>query len=188
MECTYSGCGNKATFHLTYVEDRAAVREQHLCEDHARMTLTSDVEPPVRCSRTPQVLESAKHFDIDMIIISETNDNQVIYLREVGGDQRVPILIGIFEATSLDRRLKGYPSPRPLTHDAMKMVIQALGGEVQDVVVDSLREQTYHAKMRIRSGTDLRVVDIRPSDAFIMAIAFDRPIFFTDEVLKELPQ
>jgi bifunctional DNase/RNase len=136
------------------------------------------------------VLEGARHFDLDMIVISEINDQQVVYLREVGGDRRVPILIGIFEATSLDRGIKGYQSPRPLTHDAMAIVVRAMDGEVQDVVVDSLKEvdtlkeKAYHAKVRIRQGTRQLTVDLRPSDAFMLAVAFNSPIFFADEVLE----
>jgi uncharacterized protein len=121
-----------------------------------------------------------------MIVISEVNDQQVVYLREVGGRQRIPILIGIFEATSLDRRVKGYPSPRPLTHDAMAMILRAFNAEVQDVIMDSLKEQIWHAKVRIRNGARLLVLDIRPSDAFVLALAFDSPIFFTNEVLESL--
>ncbi len=63
------------------------------------------------------------------IIISEISDNQVIYLREVDGDRQFPILIGIFEATSIDRRVKGdYKPQRPLTHDLIVNVATALGG------------------------------------------------------------
>jgi bifunctional DNase/RNase len=160
------------------------VREEHLCENHARITLTSGFFPPVGRLRTASMLEGPKQFDIDMIIISEVNEQQVVYLREVSGEQRIPILIGLFEATSLDRRVKAYEAPRPLTHDAMAMVIRALDGVVQDVVIDTLEEHTYHAKVRIRQGSRLLVVDLRPSDAFAMALAFDAPVFFADEVLE----
>ena len=56
-------------------------------------------------------------MELSRIIISEINDQQIIYLREVEGNRTFPILIGLFEAHSIDRRVKGYPSPRPLTHD-----------------------------------------------------------------------
>jgi len=54
---------------------------------------------------------------LSRIIISEVIDQQMIYLKEIDGDRTFPILIGIFEATSIDRHVKGVPSPRPLTHD-----------------------------------------------------------------------
>ena len=58
-------------------------------------------------------------MELSRIIISEINEQQVIYLKEVDGDRSFPILIGIFEATSIDRRVKGHRSPRPLTHDLL---------------------------------------------------------------------
>ena len=73
-----------------------------------------------------------------------------------------------------------------LTHDAMAMIIRVLDAEVQDIVIDTLKEHTFHAKVRIRQGPRLLVVDVRPSDAFALAVIFDCPIFFADEVLKFL--
>ncbi len=185
MQCTSDGCNDRATFHVTYVESRRCVSEEHLCEEHARSKLTSYPTLQRNQTTTPHVLEDAKCFDIDLIVISEIHPQQVVYLREVGGDRRVPMLIGIFEATSLDRNLKGFEAPRPLTHDATAMIIRAFGAEVQDVVIDTYEQKIYHAKVRIRHENRLLVVDLRPSDAFILALAFGCPIFFTDEVLDK---
>jgi uncharacterized protein len=194
MQCTFGGCDKKAVFHLTHVESRRCRREEHLCEEHARPELTGYPilqligSPTLRERHTgiPGVLPDAKCFDIDLVVISEVHDEQVVYLREVGGDQKIPILIGIFEATSLARRMTGHASPRPLTHDATAMIIRALGAEVEDVVIDALEQRSFHAKLRMRQGGDLLTVDIRPSDAFMLAAAFDRPIFFTNKVLDLL--
>src|SRR5256714_11671861 len=79
-------------------------------------------------------------MELKRIIINEVHDQQVIMLREVEGDRSFPIVIGIFEATSIDRRVKGMPSPRPLTHDLVAMVIDNLGGELQDIVISELRD------------------------------------------------
>jgi uncharacterized protein len=155
MQCTSSECIEKATFHLAYIEERKCVREEHLCENHARSTLTSADFPPIVREKPECKLEGAKHFEINMIVISEINDQQVVYLHEVGGNKNIPILIGIFEATSLDRRVKGFSSPRPLTHDAMAMLIRVFDAEVQDVLIDALVERAYHAKVRIRQGSRL---------------------------------
>jgi uncharacterized protein len=184
MQCTSSGCTEEATFHLTHVVDRKCKKEEHLCEDHARVTLTSWFSSPTGRSMSAHKLNGARHYEIDMIVISEKYSQQVVYLREVGGDRRITILCGIFEATSLDGLVKGYSSPRPLTHDAMAMVIRAFDADVQDVLIDALKEHVYYAKLRMRQGTRLIVVDIRPSDAFCLAMAFECPIFFADDVLK----
>ena len=89
-------------------------------------------------------------MELARIIISEINDQQVIFLREVAGDRSFPILIGLFEATSIDRRVRGEISQRPLTHDLLKASIEAIGGRIQDVVIHSLEDHTYFAGIRIK--------------------------------------
>jgi bifunctional DNase/RNase len=121
------------------------------------------------------------------IIISEISDNQVIYLREVDGERQFPILIGIFEATNIDRRVKDdYHPPRPLTHDLVVNVAEALGAELDSVVISEMREQTYYAQLRLRKDGELIEIDSRPSDAIAVAVTFNPalPIFVAEEVLE----
>ena len=126
------------------------------------------------------------HMELSRIIISEINDQQVIYLKEVDGERTFPILIGIFEATSIDRRVKQYHSPRPLTHDLLVSIVENLGGELQDVVISELREHTYYAKLRIKHEGEILEVDARPSDAIAVAVTVDAPIYVADDVLDEV--
>jgi hypothetical protein len=137
-------------------------------------------------SGTRKVLDNAAQFEIDLIIISEKMDQQVIYLKEVDRSRLVPVLIGIFEATMLDRTLKGLSTPRPLTHDAFAASIRLLGGEVQDVIIDRLENHVYYASARIRNQGGLLPLDVRPSDAFVLALLFDCPIFIADPVLDQI--
>ena len=127
-------------------------------------------------------------MELARIIISEINDEQVIYLREIDGDRSFPILIGIFEATSIDRRVKNFQTARPLTHDLLVSAIESLGGEVEDVVINELRDHTYYAVLRLRFEGELIEVDARPSDAIAVAVTCDppRPIYVADEVLDEV--
>jgi bifunctional DNase/RNase len=121
------------------------------------------------------------------IIISEINDQQVIYLKEVDGDRQFPILIGIYEATSIDRRVRGEKPPRPLTHDLIVGIVEAMGGELDSVVVNELREHIYFAKLRVRHNGELLEIDARPSDAIAVAVTSDPhlPIYVAEEVLDE---
>jgi bifunctional DNase/RNase len=128
-------------------------------------------------------------MQLSRIIISEISDNQVIYLKEVDGERQFPILIGIFEATSIDRRVKSKSSPaRPLTHDLIVNIAEALGAEVESVVISELQDQTYFAQLRLRRGDELIEIDSRPSDAIAVAVTFQPalPIYVAEEVLEKV--
>lgn len=133
-------------------------------------------------------MSSLVPVQLSRIIITEISDNQVIYLKEIDGDRQMPILIGIFEATSIDRRVKNtMKPPRPLTHDLVVQVAAALGGEIESVSIFDLQEQTYFAHIRIRRGEEVIDVDARPSDAIAIAVTFQPPlpIYVADEVLEK---
>jgi bifunctional DNase/RNase len=127
-------------------------------------------------------------MELSRIIISEINEQQVIYLKETDGDRQFPILIGIFEATSIDRRVKGYPAPRPLTHDLLVSAVEAMGAEFQDVIISDLKEHTYFAKLRLRHEGEVLEIDARPSDAIAVAVTCDPPlpIYVNESVLEDV--
>ncbi len=124
---------------------------------------------------------------LSRIIISEINESQYVYLKEVDGDRQFPILIGIFEATSIDRRVKKVNRPRPLTHDLIASVVEMLDGELDSVAITDLSNQTYYAKLRIRRDGELIEIDARPSDAIAVAVTCDPPlpIWVDENVLDE---
>lgn len=127
-------------------------------------------------------------MELSRIIISEINSEQVIYLKEIDGERTFPILIGIFEATSIDRRVKHHEAPRPLTHDLLVNAVEALGGEFQDVVISELKEHTYYAVLRVRQEGELIEIDSRPSDAIAVAVTCDPqlPIYVSEDVLTDV--
>src|SRR4051794_31965437 len=127
-------------------------------------------------------------MELSRIIISEINDQQVIYLKEVEGDRTFPILIGIFEATSIDRRVKRHDTPRPLTHDLLVNIVEMMGGELQDVVISELKDHTYYALLRVRREGELIEIDARPSDAIAVSVTCDPPlpIYVAEEVLNDV--
>lgn len=126
-------------------------------------------------------------MQLSRIIISEINEQQVIYLKEVDGHRQFPILIGIFEATSIDRRVKSYRAPRPLTHDLLVNTIEALGASLESVVISELREHTYYAKLCLQLDGEILEIDARPSDAIAVAVTCEPPlpIYVDESVLSE---
>jgi len=125
---------------------------------------------------------------LSRIIISDINNHQVIYLREVNGDRQFPIMIGVFEATMIERRVKSYAAPRPLTHDLIVSMVEQMGGELDSVVITELKDRTYFARIRIRKDGELIEIDSRPSDAIAIAVTCepDLPIWVSEQVLEEV--
>lgn len=124
-------------------------------------------------------------MDLKRIIINEITDQQIIVLREVEGDRSFPIVIGLFEASSIDRRVKGQSFPRPMTHDLVVNAIDQLGGDLQDIYINDLREHTYYAQLRVRRDGEIVAIDCRPSDAIAVAVTAKVPIYVAEEVLDE---
>jgi bifunctional DNase/RNase len=124
-------------------------------------------------------------MELKRIIISEVHEQQIIVLREVDGERSFPIVIGIFEATSIDRRVKNIIPPRPLTHDLIVGVVEQLGGDLQDIVISDLQDHTYFAKLRVRKEGELIEIDCRPSDAIAVAVTAKVPIWVAEDVLAE---
>lgn len=124
---------------------------------------------------------------LSRIIISELHDHQIVYLKEKHGDREFPIVIGVFEATSIDRRVrKPGPPQRPLTHDLLVNVIAELGGELKHIRVHTVRDGTYLASICVMHDGQLREIDSRPSDAIAVAVTCDPflPIFVDEEVIE----
>ena len=127
-------------------------------------------------------------MDLAQIVISETRDTQIIVLRERNGTRTLPIVIGLTEAVAIDRRVKGLQLQRPLTHDLLANVIEALGGELEKIVINDLHEHTFYAKLVIRQHGELIEVDSRPSDAIALGVADEIPIYVEDHVLRAAAQ
>jgi bifunctional DNase/RNase len=128
----------------------------------------------------------AVEMELNKIIISEMQDQQIIVLKEVDGERKFPIVIGSPEAMAIDRRLKGIPTPRPLTHDLLASVIEQLGGTIERIEINNLQEHTFFAKIHIRQNGDIVEIDSRPSDAIALGVATNVPIYVAEHVLDEV--
>ena len=111
-----------------------------------------------------------------------TSGAYALILRETAGLRRIPIIIGGFEAQAIALEMEGIKPPRPLTHDLLKQMIEALGGSIAEASINELREGTFFASLRL---TDDQEIDARPSDAIALAIRFSVPIFVAESVMAE---
>jgi hypothetical protein len=116
----------------------------------------------------------------------ELPSNQpIVLLKEVGGTRYLPIWIGAGEATAIAFALEGVRPPRPLTHDLLKLSLDALDATVERVVVTEMREGIYYADLVLgRAGTEI-IVSSRPSDAIALAARTGSPILVALQVLEE---
>jgi len=154
-----------------------------------RDAATTRQRGPIRGARpTAKDATMPVSMELSRIIISEIQDHQVIFLKEVEGERTFPILIGMFEAMSIDRRVKQIDAPRPLTHDLLVQAIDSLGGDLQDVVISELKDHTYFAQLRVRQEGELVEIDARPSDAIAVAVTCEPPlpIYVAEDVLNDV--
>src|SRR6185436_20843325 len=98
-------------------------------------------------------------MELHKIIISDMQDQQIIVLKEVDGERKFPIVIGSPEATAIDRRLKGIPTPRPMTHDLLASVIEQLGGNIDRIEINDIKDHTFFARIHIRRNGDMVEID-----------------------------
>ena len=124
--------------------------------------------------------------ELARIIIDEKRQDQVIVLKEKDGDRQIPIVIGFMEASSIKIKITGLEVPRPMTHDLISQIIESLGAKFERVLIDKLVQNTYFAKIEIKTKEgEIKVIDARPSDSVAMAVRFKAPIFVTEEVLEK---
>ncbi|MCX7880498.1 MAG: bifunctional nuclease family protein [Ignavibacteria bacterium] len=106
-----------------------------------------------------------------------------LILKEKQGNRSLPIIIGPFEAQSIALVLEGMATPRPLTHDLMKMILDELRTRIDQVYINDLRDGTFYARI-IFEHPPLDI-DARPSDAVALAVRCHVPIFVNSDVLDQ---
>lgn len=119
------------------------------------------------------------------IIINETVDQQIIVLKEKGGERAFPIVIGMNEILAIDRRIKGLELARPMTHDLMHEVIKKMGGKIEKIVITDLNSGTFYGRIYVKIGERTVDIDSRPSDAIALVSGTDTAIFVDDRVFDQ---
>lgn len=117
------------------------------------------------------------------IASTESNGAYALILKEVGGERRLPIIIGAFEAQAIALELEGTRPPRPMTHDLLRSVIEALDSNLTEVCIHDLRDGTFYAYLLLDDGEI--EVDARPSDAIALALRCGAPIYVSEDVMEE---
>lgn len=122
---------------------------------------------------------------IDSIRVSLMNYQRVVILKEKVADRYLPIWIGPAEADAIAVKLQGVKLERPLSHDLLRSVVDALGGRISSIVVTELKNDVFYAKIVMSVDGHQVEVDSRPSDALALAVRVDAPIYVDESVLDK---
>jgi bifunctional DNase/RNase len=186
MTCDVVDCEENGTFYVTLAERGTRVGSRVVCKRHQRDSLDSwndsgTLEP----SEVNDYDEKDIPFDLRIVAYDEQVNTSWVYLREINGSRFVIIEVGPFEASAINWQLSGTKNPRPLTHEAFVNAIRLMGGTMRQVIVDYYQDKdhTFHAKVEINTRDGDRVLDVRPSDALLLALVAEVPVLVAQTVL-----
>ncbi len=123
-------------------------------------------------------------MEIKGLMVDPSSNMPIVILRDPVSEALLPIWVGVFEANAISLKLEDIHTPRPMTHDLMRDLIDHLGAKMEKLVVHSLRENTFLAAIHLTVDDRTVVVDSRPSDAIALAIRTGAQIFVDESVLE----
>jgi len=109
----------------------------------------------------------------------------IVLLREAEGERFLPIWIGQAEAAAIALALQGVVTPRPMTHDLLRNILEEIAVQVENIVITELREGTFYAVINMQRNGTAYEISSRPSDAIALAVRLNCKIFASEEVLTE---
>ncbi len=124
-------------------------------------------------------------MSIKGLMVDPITNMPIVLLHDVDGQRVLPIWVGIFEANAIALQVENVSTPRPMTHDLLCNVIRDLNGNVQKVVVNDLKDNTFYAMIHLLVGGEPVVIDARPSDAIALALRVRAPIFAEHSVIDD---
>jgi len=118
-------------------------------------------------------------------MLDPSSNVPIVILRDIQSQLFLPIWIGVFEANAIALKIEGVETPRPMTHDLLRLVLEQLGGTVEKIVISDLRESTFFASIHLQQQGKPVTIDARPSDAIALALRVEAPIFVLQSVLDK---
>src|SRR5262245_66424078 len=119
------------------------------------------------------------------LVLDPLSNMPMIILRDEDDKRSLSIWVGLPEANAIALELEKIPTQRPMTHDLIKNILEAVDARVSKVVVTDLKENTFYAVIHLRLGTTDLTVDSRPSDAIALALRVEAPISVAEAVLAK---
>lgn len=122
---------------------------------------------------------------IDSVRVSLMSQHRIVVLKDINTTRYLPIWIGPFEADAITIQLQNVEVARPLTHDLLRASIEHLGGEIEQVAITDLRDDTFYSEITVRIHDRRLQIDARPSDAIALAVRADVPVYVAESVLEQ---
>jgi hypothetical protein len=126
-----------------------------------------------------------RQMKVDKLGIDLLTHDPVVILKDLDGKRYLPILIGPFEATAIALALEGTQVPRPLSHDLMRTMLEAMHATLEQIVIYDIKESTFFAKLIVRQNGETQEIDARPSDGIALALRMQAPIYVADKIILE---
>ncbi len=123
-------------------------------------------------------------MEIKGLLMDPVSNMPVVILRDANDGVFLPIWVGIFEANAIALEMEKITTPRPMTHDLLKNLLEELQTRVERVVINELKDNTFFARIHLTRGDRSWSVDSRPSDAIALALSTRSDIFVEEEVLE----
>ena len=134
-------------------------------------------------SRKPDESDAAlSEVSVVGVRVELPSQQPIVLLKEVDGDRYLPIWIGAVEATAIAFAQEGVVTARPMTHDLLRDVLQALGNDLERITINDLQDGVFFATLHFSGGVE---VSARPSDAIALAMRMEVPVFGSEAVLDE---
>jgi len=133
-------------------------------------------------------MADGENMEVEMkirgLMMDPMTNMPIVVLKDLAGDSVLPIWVGIYEANAIALEIEKVTTPRPMTHDLIKVLLMGLDTAVKKVVVSELKDDTFYALIWLERGGQLISVDSRPSDALALALRHDCPIYVEERVLQ----
>ena len=122
---------------------------------------------------------------VNGLAIDPSTNMPIVILKDLEEERALPIWVGIFEANAIALEMESVPTPRPMTHDLIKNILEETEATVLRIVINDLKDNTFYAEIYLSLNGNEVAIDSRPSDAIALALRVDAPIFVAKKVLDE---
>jgi len=127
----------------------------------------------------------AIEMKIKGLMIDPITNMPIVILKNINGESVLPIWVGIFEANAIALQVENITTPRPMTHDLVRTILDQMDATLQKVVICELKDSTFYANIYLQMGGEILKIDSRPSDAIALALRTDASIFVEESVVEQ---